>query len=79
MIQFTSRECQWVGVLCSSPSSFLPCEQIFILAETSCIIAAEGHITFVFPKLPGRVNWSKAWDSDGEEVLLLQAMSLLWI
>lgn len=79
MIQFTSKECQWVGVLRSFSSSLLLCEQIFILAETSWIIAVEGHTRFVFPKLPGRVNWPKAWDSDGEEVLLLQAMALLWI
>lgn len=79
MIQFTSKECQWVGVLRSFSSSLLLCEQIFILAETSCIIAVEGHTRSVFPKFPGRVNWPKAWDSDGEEVLLLQAMALLWI
>lgn len=54
-----------MGVLRSFSSSLLLCEQIFILAETSCIIAVEGHTRSVFPKFPGRVNWPKAWDSDG--------------
>lgn len=68
-----------MGVLHSFPGYFLPCEHILILAETSCIIAAGGHTRFVFPKLPSRVDWPKAGDSDGEEVLLLQATARLWI
>lgn len=38
-------------------SSFLLCEHVFILGETSCVTAIEGSPTrSVFPKLPGRLS-----------------------
>lgn len=47
-------------------SSFLLRELIFILGQTSRVIAVEGPHQVVFPKLPGRMSWLKAWALDAK-------------
>lgn len=42
-------------------TSFLLCEQVFILGVTSCLTAVEWPHEVWFSRLPGRVNWPKAW------------------